>query len=209
MAEKNTSMGGLITNGLLSENPLLRLGLGICPALAVTTRAANGLGLGLTTCCVLVCTSLLASLLGYVTSEKGRVAVFMLLSALFAAIAQMVLKGWFPALSAELGIFVPLIAVNSLILCRAEDFAANNNPAAALADAVGMGLGYTAALTVVGIVRELIGKGAIFGKAILPAGFEPMVMMALPAGGFLACGLLMGICNAVLAKSKKKEGAKA
>ena len=201
------SPGALLKDGVLGGNPLLRLGLGLCPALAVTTRAANGLGLGVATACVLVCTSLVASLLGKVVSEKGRLPVFLLVSALFATVARMILRGWFPALSESLGIYAPLIAVSCLILSRA-DFAAERGPASAVADAVGMGVGYICGMTLLGVLRELIGCGTIFGAAILPAGYEPMLMLVMPAGGFLALGILMGIFNAISAKNGKKEASK-
>ena len=201
MMDKNTSNGGLL-NGIVSANPLLRLALGLCPALAVTTTAANGLGMGIATACALVCTSIITFLLGRIVSEKGRIAVFMMVSAAFATVAQLVLKAAFPALSAALGIYVPLIAVNCLLLSRAE-FASENGFGATLADAIGMGIGYICAMTVVGIVRELLGQGTLFGAAVLPA--TPVVLMALPAGGFLAVGLLMGIFNAIVGKKDKKE----
>jgi len=196
-------MGGLFSGGILGENPLLRLGLGLCPALAVTTTAMNGLGMGITTGCVLVCVSLIASIFGYFTADKGRVAVFMMLSAAFAGVAQMVLKGWYPQLAKALGVYVPLIAVNCMILGRA-DFAADNGPVRAVADALGMGIGYTCAMTVVGIVRELLASGSVFGAKVLPAGFEPVQLIGKPAGAFLVLGLLMGIFNLCF-KNKKKE----
>ena len=207
MTEMRTAPGARLSRGVWSENPLLRLALGICPALAVTTRAANGLGLGIATACVMICVSLLASLLGKVVSERGRLPVFMLLSAAFAGIACMVMKGWQPALSEALGVFAPLIAVNCLIFNRAETFAADNGPVAAVADAIGMGVGYTLALTALGVIRELIGHGSIFGAAVLPAGYEPMLMAVMPAGGFLALGLLMGIYNAIAARNRKGASA--
>lgn len=202
MADRNTSLGGLFSGGILAENPLLRLGLGLCPALAVTTTAMNGLGMGIATGCVLVCVSLVASLLGYVTAEKGRIAVFMMLSAAFAGAAQMVLKGWYPALNKALGVYVPLIAVNCLILGRAG-FAADNGPVRAVTDALGMGIGYCCAMTVVGIVRELLGAGSVFGAKVLPAGCETQLILK-PAGAFLVLGVLMGLFNLIF-KNKKKE----
>jgi len=204
MTDNKPSMGAVFTDGMLWKNPLFRLGLGICPALAVTVTAANALGMGIATACVLVCTSLVASLLGYVVSEKGNAAVFALVSAVFATVAQMILKGWMPSLGAELGIFVPLIAVSTLILGRAGDFAAKHNPAEAVLDAAGMGIGYIVAITLVGIVRELFGQGSVFGLSILPAGYDKMVMMTLPAGGLLVLGLLMGVCNAAMGKRGKE-----
>lgn len=204
MAQKHTTQGGL-GYGLWTGNPLLRLALGICPALAVTTRAVNGLGLGVATACVLVCTSLIMAILGRFLTEKGRLPVTMLVSAAFAAVAGMVLKGWQGELYQSLGIFAPLMAVNTVILCRAGDYAAQKGVGAAIADSVGMGVGYILALTVLGIVRELIGSGAVFGARVLPAGYEPMLMAVMPAGGFLALGILMGICNAVVARGGKED----
>ena len=201
MMDKNTSNGGLL-NGIVSANPLLRLALGLCPALAVTTTALNGLGMGVATACTLVCTSIITFLLGRIVSEKGRIAVFLMVNAAFATVVQLVLKAGFPGLDAALGIYVPLIAVNCLLLSRAE-FACDNGFGATFADAVGMGVGYICAMTVVGIVRELLGKGTLFGATVLPG--SPVLLMALPAGGFLAVGLLMGIFNAIVGKKDKKE----
>ena len=203
MAEKQTTQGARAGWGLWAGNPLLGLALGICPALAVTTRAANGLGLGLATACVLILTSLVASILGKLISEKGRFPVFILISATFAALAQMVMKAWQSALCESLGVFVPLIAVNCLILNRSETFAAESGPVSAVVDSICMGLGYTLALTLVGILRELIGCGTIFGAAILPASYEPMLLAVMPAGGFLALGLMMGIYNVIAGRGRK------
>lgn len=179
------------------DNPVLRLGLGLCPAMAVATSAINGLGLGVATACVLVCTAAVAALLGGVVDEKGRLPVFLLASAAFATVAQQVMKGWFPALNEALGLFVPLIAVNCLIL-RGADVSARGG----FGGTVGMAFAYVCALTLIGLVREVIGSGAAFGASVLPAGCEPMLMAALPAGGLLALGLLLGILNAVRKRGK-------
>ena len=209
MAENNKSTGAIFRRGLLGENPLLRLALGLCPALAVTTTAMGALGMGIATACALVLSNLIVALLSGLVSEKGRLPLAVLVAAALATLVQMVLKGWFPALNAALGIFVPLIAVNCLLLNRAG-FAAGNGPAAALADGIGMGLGYICAMTLLGVVRELIGHGTLFGAAILPAGCDPMVMVALPAGGFMVLGILMGIFNAVFKRrANEKEDASA
>ena len=201
MAENNKSTGAL-------ANPLLGLGLGVCAALAVTTTAFNGLGMGIATACALILTNLIVALLAKLVSEKARLPLTALVAAGMATLVQLVLKGWFPALEASLGIFVPLIAVSCLLLNRGG-VAAASSPAAALTDGAVMGLGYICAMTVLGIVRELIGAGALFGKTVLP-GYEPMLMLALPAGGFLALGLLMGIYNAFANRhSDKKEDASA
>lgn len=186
----------------IAANPLFRLGLGVCPALAVTTCASTALGMGIATACALVCSSLVAWALGRFVSEKGAIATWMMVTACFATVAQMVLKGLFPELAAEMGIFLPLIAVSTLLLSRA-DFAANNSFSEAMMDACVMGIGYVVAITLVGIVRELLGSGAIFGAEILPV--SPVTLAALPAGGFIVLGLLMGIFNALTAKKNGKE----
>ena len=201
----NNNLGGRFAAGLLNENPLFRLGLGICPALAVTTHAATGLAMGVATACALVCTSVVAALFGRFTNETGRLPVYLMIAACFATVADLILKANYPDLSASLGIFVPLIAVSCLLLSRAE-YAGDHGFGATIGDALGMGVGYVIAMTVLGIVRELIGHGTVFGANVLPAACSPMVMMALPAGGFMALGLLMGICNAVLGKKDEKEG---
>ena len=209
MTEKKIGAGKRLMDGIMAQNPLFRLALGLCPALAVTITAQNGLVMGLATACVLVCTSLVASLLGKVVAEKGRLAVFMLVSACFATVAGMVLEGWFNeayrALD-KLALFVPLIAVNCVILNRADRLAADANPVVAVADAIGMGIGYTLALTLIGVVRELLGSGKLFGASVLGAGFKPMTLLVKPAGGFLIAGLLMGIFAAIFGKRAKKEG---
>lgn len=194
----------LIKGGILPENPLLRLGLGICPAIAVTGYALNGLAMGAATACVLVLSSLVCALLGMVSSDKNRIAVSLIVTAAFTAVVQMLMKGWFPAWNEALGIFVPLIAVSSLLLNRAT-FAATHGVGMALADAIGMGVGYTCALTIIGIIREFFGHCTLFGLNILPAHCSPMVMVALPAGGFILVGVLMGIFNAILPKKIEKE----
>ena len=146
MAKQNKSIGALFAGGLLGDNPGLRLALGICPMLAVTTRAANGLALGLATGAVLVCTGLLTSILRALLPEKGRLPVLIVISAMFATVARTVMAMCFPEMNAALGVYVPLIAVSSVVLCRADGFAAENGIPAALADSLGMGLGYAAGL---------------------------------------------------------------
>ena len=205
MTEKKLSAGACLINGICAGNPLLRLALGLCPALAVTTSAKNGLAMGVATACVLVCTSLVVSLLAKLISDKGRLAVFMLVSAGFATAAGMVLEGWYNELYKALGVFVPLIAVNCLILDRADKLAADAGPVTAVADAIGMGIGYIIALTLIGIVRELFGAGTLFGAKILGEGYKPMTMLVKPAGGFLVAGVLMGVFAALLPRRREKE----
>ena len=190
MSDKRRTSGG---------SPLLRLGLGICPAIAVTTTAVNGLAMGVATACALVCVTLIMSLLGKLLSGGGRLPVTLAVSALLATLVQMVLRSEFPAIDAALGVFVPLIAVNCLILCRA-DAAAEKGPGKALVDGVVMGIRYVLALTALGVVRELIGCGSVFGACVLGTGYEPMLLAVLPAGGFIVYGVILGIVNAIAGK---------
>ena len=203
MDNRKLSAGERLTGGLLGENPLLRLGLGLCPALAVTATARVALGMGVATACVLLVTAIVMGLIGGAISGKGRVPVTLVVSAALATVAQMILMGWFPELSAALGVFAPLIAVNSLILLGGGR-TADNGVGAAIADGLGMGLGYVAAMTLVGAIRELLGKGSVFGAAVLPASFQPVVLASLPAGGLIIVGVCMGIFRAL---RRGKEGA--
>ena len=195
--------GRVFAKGLLGENPALRLALGICPALAVTTTAVNGLAMGLATAAVLACTCLAISLMRGMLPEKGRLPVVLAVSAMFATIAHAVLRAHFAEINAALGVYVPLIAVSSLILCRADRFAAENPVPLALLDGLGMGIGYACGLTILGAMRELIGVGSVFGVRVLGAGYEPMLLAAMPAGGFLVYGLLLGIVRALAARGEE------
>lgn len=199
-------MDNKTANGILAGNPLFRLGLGLCPALAVTTCASTALGMGVATACVLLLSSLAAFALGKIASEKGAIATWIMVTACFATLAQFILKGWFPTLAADLGIFVPLIAVSSLLMSRA-DFAACHSFGTAMGDALGMGIGYIVAMTLVGVVREILGRGTLFGADLLP--FTPVPLAALPAGGFIVVGLLMGCWNALMTKKNGKEETRA
>ena len=203
MADNNKSAGSAFARGLLGRNTAFRLGLGLCPALAVTTCAANGLAMGLATACALVCVNLLMSLLRGALSEKGRFPVLLALSATAASIVWAVLRACFPEINAALGLFVPLIAVNTLILSRANGFAAESSVAASLADGLGMGVGYAIALTLLGAVRELLGSGSVFGVQLLGSGYEPVLLALMPAGGLMVYGLALGIVNAI---SRKRSG---
>ena len=208
MAENNKSMGMLILDGFWGENPVLRLGLGLCPAIAVTITGYNGLAMGLAPAAVLVCSNLLISLLGRLFEGKARIPAFMVIIAGLATVAGQILSAWYPELCASMGIYVPLIAVNTLLLSRADTLAGEGNPVAAIADGIGMGLGYVCALTVLGVVRELFGFGTAFGQAVFGAGFDGNALGRLPAGGFLLLGLAMGIFNAAAGKrSNGKEDA--
>lgn len=206
MPDKNKSLGALVLDGLWGQNPALRLALGLCPAVAVTTTGYNGLVIGLATAAVLVCSELVISLVRGLVTDWLRLPTFMAIIAAFAAGAQTVLKLYYPEYNQALGIFVPLIAANTLLIMRAETFAGEVGPVAAVADGIGMGVGYACALALLGMIRELFAYGTAFCQVVFSANFEPNAMALLPAGGFMLLGLLMGLFNAVAGKpSKGKE----
>ncbi|MBE5807635.1 MAG: electron transport complex subunit E [Clostridiales bacterium] len=204
---KNKSLGAIIKNGLLDENPTFRLVLGTCPTLAVTTSAINGVGMGLAATFVLVFSNLVISLLRNLIPDNVRIPSFIVVISTFVTMVEMFMHAYLPDLFEALGLFIPLIVVNCIILARAEAFASKNGPIASICDGLGMGLGFTAALTLIGSIRELIGNGSVFGFRIMTAGYEPMLLILMPAGGFLMFGLILGAINAITAKaSEKKEG---
>ena len=184
----------IIKNGIVKENPTFVLMLGMCPTLATTTSAINGLSMGLATMVVLICTNVVISLLKSLTPDKVRIPVFIVVIAAFVTILQLVIKAYLPDVDKALGLFIPLILVNCIILGRAEAFAAKNTPVAALFDGIGIGLGFTLALTLLGIVRELLGAGAIFGFTLLPETTN-ILLFILPPGAFISLGFLIAIVN--------------
>ena len=202
MSKKN-SLGRVFANGILSENPTFRLVLGTCPTLAVTTSAINGLGMGAAATFVLLCSNIVISLLRNFIPSKVRIPAFITVICTFVTIIQLVMQAFLPSLYESLGIFIPLIVVNCIILGRAEAFASKNPVVDSAVDGLGMGIGFTLALTLMGCVRELIGNGSLFGTAVLGTSFEPMLIAVLPAGGFMVYGLLLGIINAI--GNKRKE----
>lgn len=191
----------IFTKGLYKENAIFYQLLGMCPTLAVTTSANNGLGMGLATTAVLVLANMVVSLLRNFIPSKIRIPSFIVVIATFVTITSMLMEAFLPALFDALGLFIPLIVVNCLILGRAESFAYDNKIFDSLLDGAGMGLGFTFALVILGSVRELFGAGSIFGISIFGAGFKPALVMILPPGAFLALGILMAINNTI--KSKK------
>ena len=190
-------------NGIIKENPTFVLMLGMCPTLAVTTSATNGIGMGLTTMVVLAASNLMISLLRKFIPDGVRIPAFIVVVASFVTIVQMLLQGFIPALYASLGIYIPLIVVNCIILGRAEAYASKNPPLASLFDGIGMGLGFTVSLTCIGAVRELLGAGQIFGKQILPLadaaagkmGYEPVTIFILAPGAFFVLAFLSALQN--------------
>lgn len=207
---KKNSLMKVFMNGLLNENPTFRLLLGMCPTLAVSTAAGNGLGMGLSTTFVLVFANLVISLLRKIIPDKVRIPSFVVVIATFVTIIDLLIKAFVPALSSSLGIYIPLIVVNCIIFARAESFAFKNPPVPSIFDGLGMGLGFTCSLTLLSSVREIIGSGTWFGMQVMPDAYQPMAIIVSPAGGFITLGILILIVNAVvknIGKNKKaKEG---
>ncbi len=190
----------IFLNGLITENPTFRLVLGMCPTLAVTTSVQNGIGMGLATTFVLVCSNLVISLIRNFVPSKVRIPAYIVVIATFVTIVQLLLEAFLPDLSASLGLFIPLIVVNCIIFGRAEAFAFKNKPLPSIVDGLGMGLGFTIAITLISSVRELFGAGTLFGIQVMPAGYMPMALLIKPAGGFIVLGLLMALMNKLLPK---------
>jgi len=184
----------IIKNGIIKENPTFVLMLGMCPTLATTTSAINGLSMGLATMFVLICSNLVISLIKKLTPDMVRIPVFIVVIASFVTILQMVMQAYVPDIYATLGLFIPLIVVNCVILGRAEAFAAKNGPMESLMDGIGIGLGFTLGLTLLGICREILGAGSVFGVTLLPETYN-MLMFVLPPGAFITLGFLVAIVN--------------
>ena len=202
---KQKSLGKIFTNGILIENPVLRLILGTCPALAVTTGAFNALGMGGAATVVLICSNVVISLLRNVIPDKFSIPAFITIIAGFVTIIQLFVKGFVPAIDSALGVFLPLIVVNCIILGRAEMFASKNKVLASAVDGLGMGVGFTAALLAMGIIREFLGAGSIFGVELYTQlGIPPMIIFILPAGGFFVYGMLIALVNQITRKKNPK-----
>ena len=190
----------IFMNGIIDENPTFRMVLGTCPTLAITTAVSNGIGMGLATTAVLVCSNLFISLLRKAIPDQIRIPAFIVVIATFVTIVQLIIKAFLPALDASLGVFIPLIVVNCIIFGRAEAFAFKNKPLASVADGLGMGLGFTCAITLICAVRELFGAGTLMGVQVMPAGYMPMDLLVKPAGGYIVFGLMMALMNKLLPK---------
>lgn len=188
-----------ITNGIITENPTFVLLLGMCPTLATTTSAINGLSMGLATTFVLICSNVMISLLKRLIPDAVRIPAFIVVIAGFVTVLQMVIKAYMPALDQSLGIFIPLIVVNCIVLGRAESTASKSSVDISLFDGVGIGLGFTIGLTLLATVREMLGGGTFFGMRAYPGDFSALLFV-LPPGAFIALGLLIGIYHAVTKK---------
>ena len=200
MMDKKPSNLRVFTNGLLKENPSLRLVLGTCPTLAVTTAASNGLGMGLAATFVLICSNAVISALRKVIPEQVRLPGFIVIIAAFVTLVHSLVRAYMPALNEALGVFLPLITVNCIILGRAEMFASKNKILSSAVDGLGMGIGFTITLTLMGCVRELIGAGSLFGLRVLPAAVEPMRIITLPPGGFFVFACFMALATFIETK---------
>ena len=196
------TLGREFLKALWQNNAVFRLLLGLCPALAVTTSAVNGLGMGLATTFVLVCSNIVVSSLRKVIPAKVRIPSFIVVIASFVTVVQLCMEAYFYDLYKALGIFIPLIVVNCLILGRAEAFASKNRLFPAVVDGVGMGLGFTLALFALGSVRELFGSGALLGYSVFGPDYQPLLLMILPPGAFIAMGLLLAVMNKFDARHK-------
>ena len=185
--------------GIVKENPTFVLLLGMCPTLGTTSSAINGMGMGLATLFVLVCSNVVISLIKRLVPDMVRIPIFIVVIASFVTLLQMVMQAYVPALYATLGLFIPLIVVNCIILGRAEAFASKNSPFDSALDGVGIGLGFTLSLTVVGAVREILGSGAIFGVSLGIADYTPLIFVLAP-GAFLVLGYLMVLFNKLAKK---------
>lgn len=198
-----------LTNGILKENPTLRLVLGTCPTLAVTTMAENAIGMGAAATFVLIGSNLVISMLRKVIPDKIRIPAYITVIAGFVTVVQMIVKAFAPEIDAQLGIYLPLITVNCIILARAEMFASKNTVLASVLDAVGMGIGFTAAMLAMGCIRELIGNGTLFGMVVTQGHIEPMLIMILPPGGFFVFGVLIALANKITGKPVTNTGCSA
>ena len=196
------SLRKIFLNGIFDENPIFRMMLGMCPTLAVTTSAINGIGMGLAATFVLVGSNLVVSLVKGFIPDKIRIPSFIVIIATFVTIVQLVMEAAVPSLYNALGIFIPLIVVNCIILSRAEVFASKNTPLKSVVDGLGMGFGFTGALTILAALRELLGNGTIFGLTVMGAKFEPALIFIMAPGGFIVLGFILAFMN-----SLKKEGA--
>lgn len=199
---------GIVFNGIVTENPTFRLVLGMCPTLAITTTVSNGLGMGLAATFVLICSNLVISLLRNFIPDKIRIPAFIVVIATFVTIVQLLLQAFIPALYESLGVFIPLIVVNCIIFARAESFASKNPPLESACDGLGMGLGFTLAITLLSAIRELLGSGTLLGIQVMPDGYQPMAIITQAPGGFIMLGLLMIVMNSLFKAYDRRRASK-
>jgi electron transport complex protein RnfE len=193
-----------LTKGVYRENPVFRLALGLCPSLAVSTSVENAIGMGAAATFVLVGSNFVVSLIRKAIPAKVRIPCYIVVIASFVTVVELVMGAYLPELSKSLGIFIPLIVVNCIILGRAEAFASKNGIFRSILDAIGMGIGFTFALVLIAAIREVLGDGKLLGYMVFGQGYKPVLMMILAPGAFITMGLLMGFFNLVDARRKKK-----
>lgn len=191
----------IIKNGIIDENPTFVQVIGMCPTLAVTSSAINGIGMGLSTTAVLIFANLFVSLLRKIIPDTVRIPCFIVVIATFVTIIEFLLKAYLPSLNASLGLYIPLIVVNCIILARAEAFASKNGPIASALDGVGMGLGFTCALGILGLIREFIGAGTLFNVTVLPEAFPRTLLFVMAPGGFFTLACVMAVVNKIRNKA--------
>lgn len=204
MADKKKSPAQVFMAGIIKDNPTLVQVIGMCPTLAVTTSAVNGIGMGLATTAVIVASSMFISLVRNFIPSQVRIPSYVVIIATFVTIIQFLLQAYLPALNKSLGLFIPLIVVNCLVLARAEAFASKNNPIMAGIDGLGMGLGFTLALTCLGAIREVLGAGQLFGINVLPESYPGTILFLLPPGAFITLGCIMATVNYIRLKKEDK-----
>ena len=210
----NQKLKDVALSGLIKNNPVFRLVLGTCPTLAVTIAVMNGIGMGLSTTVVLVCSNVLISLCRNIIPDKVRMPAYIMIIATFVTLVEMFMRKYVPDLYDSLGLFIPLIVVNCIILARAESFASQNKVLPSAVDGLAMGLGFTLSLVLISLVREILGTGMLFGSidsmriTILPEWFPKISLLVSPAGGFLVFGILMATVNFVMAKLDAKKALK-
>ncbi|TJX14787.1 electron transport complex subunit E [Tissierella creatinini] len=192
----------ILKNGLINENAIFVQLIGMCSVLAVSTTAINSIAMGISVIAVLTCSNIFISLLRKVIPDEIRIPVFVIIIATFVTIVDMFLNAYAPDIYSALGIFIPLIVVNCLILARAEAFAYTNGVVASAIDGIGMGLGYTFAITILGIVREILGSGSVFGISLFPESFQPAGIFVAAPGAFILLGILIGIFRTILKKTQ-------
>jgi len=205
--KQKTNVMQVIKNGLFDENPTFRLVLGTCPTLAVTTAISNGIGMGLAATFVLICSNVFVAALKDFIPNKVRIPAFVVVIATFVIMVQLFLKAYVPDLDKALGIFIPLIVVNCIILARAEAFASKSSVAASFFDGVGIGLGFTIGLLILSFIREILGNGTFFGAKLFGDDFKPALIMIMAPGGFLTFGFVLALINKLASKKKTDKEA--
>ena len=192
-------------NGVIKENPTLILLLGMCPTLAVSTRAMNGIGMGLSTTAVLILSNLVISLLRKTIPDEVRLPAYIVIVASLVTVTELLIEAYLPSLYDALGIYIPLIVVNCIILGRAEAYANKHTPLLSVMDGIGMGIGFTLALTLAGLIREVLGAGTAFGAQLLPKGIDPIGIFVQPPGAFLVIAFIIAIMNAIGIKTRQRK----